>query len=576
MRHITLFLATIIALYSLPSFAITAAERAAASQALQQQEQKQENMIKYLGREYERKIRENKKPEYELPTPDEKTLPKGKCFNIKTVKLDGAQSLTKEEQDKLTGQYIGTCMDLASINKLMHDITNYYINKGNVTTRLAIPKQDLKQGTLTLMVIEGKIESIELNENTPRDKRQIAMAFPNLNGKNLNLRDIEQGLDQLNRLSSSKATMKIEPSTRAGYSRIIITNKVEKDSRASVTYDNSGQGSTGKNKVTITGEQDNLLGAGDYWSMSYNEDTATHNYQKKSQLVSGIVSVPYGYWTFSANGSYSEYVNTINVTNQEFQTHGQTSTGTGKIERVLHRDQNSKTSANVALTVKDTLNFIEDTELSASTQQLSILKAGVDHTLQALGGVWYAALNYERGMKLFGAQEDASDIASNDAHAQFDKCSFEANVYKPFAVKSANLAFRSGVIGQYTGDALFPSEQITMGDRYTVRGFQESSLSGDSGAYVRNELMWNAPQFTDNQYVNRTVGNLQPYIGLDAGVAKTKDGGGEDYISGWAIGLRNNSENMSFDVAYAQAIKHPSSVVADDETYFSVTAKVGF
>lgn len=69
-------------------------------------------------------------------------------------------------------------MGIGEINKLMRDVTNYYVDKGYVTARVAIPQQDMKSGNLQILVIEGTIEDIILNENTWRDKAQVNMAFP--------------------------------------------------------------------------------------------------------------------------------------------------------------------------------------------------------------------------------------------------------------------------------------------------------------------------------------------------------------------------------------------------------------
>jgi hemolysin activation/secretion protein len=564
-------------LYASTAFAITPAEREQAVQQLQQNEQKQENLIKHLGREYERKQRERAKPEISLPQVPEATIAPGKCFDIKNIELSGAEILSQKEREKLIKPYLGTCMDIAAINKLMHEITNFYIGEGYVTTRLAIPQQDLKEGTLQLLVIEGKIEAIELNQNSTRDQWQVKSAFPFLIGKNLNLRDIEQGLDQINRLASSRATMQIVPGTKDGYSKIILNNQPEKANRGSLGYDNSGQDSTGKNKATASLERDNLFGIGDYWGLNFNQDTSAHSSERGSDIFSAQMSVPLGYWTFSANASHSEYVSTVHSTPQSFQTSGETDSATAKVERVLHRDQDSKTSGNFGLTVKNTTNFLEDVELAQGTRQLTILKIGADHTLRAAGGIWYAGIGYERGLDALGARSDADNLMADEQCAQFDKFSFDASIYRPFAIKEGSFAFRTAVSGQLSNDTLFSSEQLNIGDRYTVRGFQESGMAGDSGAYIRNELMWNAPQFSENKYVNNLVGGLQPYIALDGGTVKNHVSDGADYMSGWAVGVRNNSEWMSFDVAYSKAIRNPAFVNDESyEPYFSVSAKVGF
>lgn len=603
MRNSTLLIlstALIFTCSALPSYAqVTPSEQNRALRDLEQTQQRQENFLKDLEDKQKQKIREKKKPQIEISGEiRDKTRSKEKkkepCFSIENIELKGATILKGKELNKIlstkldnnaisTQNASATCIGITEINNLMHEVTNYYMDKGYVTTRVTVPQQDLKSGKLQLIVMEGIVEDIILNENSWRDKAQVAMAFPLMKGRVLNLRDIEQGLDQLNRLSSSTATMQLVPGEKQGGTKVVITNKINKQNRGSIGYDNSGQSATGKNKAFATIERDNLLGLGEAWSFNFNEDTAAHSGIKNSEIYSGNFSLPFGYWMFSQNASHSEYLQTIVGVNQSFKASGQTDSSISKLERVVFRNQNSKISLNTALKIKDNKSFIEDVASTSGTYQLTIWNVGVDYTLRALDAIWSLSSTYERGLKAFGAKHDSSAITTDSPHAQFDKCELDASFYKPFAIKSANFAWRSSISGQYSNDTLFSSERISIGDRYTVRGFGESSLSGDSGVYNRNELILNLPQFTTNKYINSVAGNLQPYIGIDMGAARSK-GGKEDnggtgagYMSGWATGIRNNSEYLSFDIAYAEKIKSPIFITAKEhEVYFTLSTKIGF
>ncbi|MCE3232748.1 MAG: Polypeptide-transport-associated domain protein ShlB-type [Rickettsiaceae bacterium] len=496
MRYSLLLVILVLSLPGISYSQITPADQERALRNLQQNQQNQQNFIKSLEEQQQRKMRERKTPEINVEKQPEKEIKGGKCFNISSIEFSGATILKGGDKDKIAKDYLNTCVSINEINKLMREVTNYYIDKGYVTTRVALPQQDLKSGKLQIMVVEGTVEDIILNENTWRDRAQVTMALPFIKGKLLNLRDIEQGLDQLNRLSSSNATMQLVPGDKAGGTKVVITNKVSKPNRASLGYDNSGQKATGVNKVLASLERDNLFGIGEALSFNYNENAGGESDTKHSQVYSGMLSVPFGYWTFSQNFSHSEYLQTIRGTNQNFHASGQTDSGTSKIERVVFRNQDSKLSLNTSLELKDTKAFVEDAQIAAGTYQLTVWSAGADYTLRALNSIWTLGAAYKRGIDAFSAKKDSYGITEDTPHAQFDKYTFDASVYKPFAISNANLAWRSVLFGQYSNDTLFSSERMTIGDRYTVRGFSDDSLSGDSGVYNRNELIWNLPQFT--------------------------------------------------------------------------------
>ncbi|WP_275428219.1 POTRA domain-containing protein, partial [Enterobacter hormaechei] len=69
---------------------------------------------------------------------------------------------------------------------------------------------------------------------------------PGLVGDVLNLRDIEQGMEQLNRLPSQQVVIDIQPGEQPGFSNVVLLRGAR---RAPVSFsfgaDNSGQRSTG-------------------------------------------------------------------------------------------------------------------------------------------------------------------------------------------------------------------------------------------------------------------------------------------------------------------------------------------
>ena len=72
--------------------------------------------------------------------------------------------------------------------------------------RAYLPQQDLSGGRLEIVVIEGKVSAIEVEDG---DQQSISLGnvAPFIEGKALNLRDLEQALDQINRLASNSATV---------------------------------------------------------------------------------------------------------------------------------------------------------------------------------------------------------------------------------------------------------------------------------------------------------------------------------------------------------------------------------
>ncbi|MGK3122479.1 POTRA domain-containing protein, partial [Pseudomonas corrugata] len=125
-------------------------------------------------------------------------------------------------------------------------ITDHYIEKGLVTSRAYLPQQDLSSGHLQVLVVEGRLEGLKGAENSQLSARELAMAFPGKTGDLVNLREIEQMVDQLNRLPSNQAQMELTPGQNVGGSEVLVKNTPQKPWRAGLSRSNDGQRSTGE------------------------------------------------------------------------------------------------------------------------------------------------------------------------------------------------------------------------------------------------------------------------------------------------------------------------------------------
>lgn len=151
-----------------------------------------------------------------------------RCFPIKDIELKGADSLSATDRVRLLKPYIGQCLGVTQLNGLLKVITDYYIDKGMVTSRAYLPQQDLSSGHLSVLVVEGKLEGMKGAQGSNLSERELAMAFPGKVGEQLNLREIEQLVDQLNRLPSKQAQMELAPGSEVGGSEVLVKNAPQK------------------------------------------------------------------------------------------------------------------------------------------------------------------------------------------------------------------------------------------------------------------------------------------------------------------------------------------------------------
>ncbi|MGX7950828.1 ShlB/FhaC/HecB family hemolysin secretion/activation protein [Oleidesulfovibrio alaskensis] len=503
----------------------------------------------------------------------------GQCFEVRQVVLEGATLLSDDEKSEVITPYLYRCLCIQDINNLVRDITNKYIEKGYITTRIAVPQQNLGGGILTLLVIEGRVESIKFDKAEKDAKRKLKMAFPDVEGHYLNIRDIEQGLDQLNRLPSNNAKADFVPGSTTGSTRVVIDNQREKSWRSTIGLDNSGQESTGELQYSLALDKDNPLGINDLLSVSYNADyeSMVAGEHQDSQSIFGFYSFGYGYWAFTGSISRFDYRTKVQGASTDFTSSGNTVTTSVSADYTFHRDADSTSSLGTGLTVRDTSNYLAGVKLKASSQILSVAHVSATHSRRMFGGALTFNGKYSRGVPIWGAAPDPNNLNISDPKAEFDKVSMMVDYYRPFQLLGTNLSWSSRLWGQWSPDSLYSAEQASIGSRYSVRGFHEDSLSGDTGGYIRNELALILPAGAQGSLPGNLLGNVQLYAGYDAGFIKEDqyDPYERGTVQGAALGIRTFGGTVMLDIMAAKPLDSPDYVQRDDWDFYA-SLKVTF
>lgn len=300
------------------------------------------------------------------------------------------------------------------------------------------------------------------------------------------MRDVDQGLDQINLLQSGSATMKILPGSEGGKSIVEIVNDEKRTTSAKISYDNLGQKPTGERRRVLTLQQDNLLMLNDNLYINYTHDQEGDDRIKNSRNLYTSFSVPYGYWLYQLSATDSRYLNTVQLTNSTLKSSGQTQSYSLEINRVIQRGKSTNTSVSGNLTKRDTASYVDGSKLDVSSRKLTILDLGLKHRLNLNEINLSFSADYVRGLSSLNALQDPENLESDDPKAQFEMLQFNAALYKRFQLFTQDFNFSTNISGQISKDALYSSEQISIGDFYSVRGFKNNSISSDSGGYIRN------------------------------------------------------------------------------------------
>ena len=280
-------LARILCSLCLCSSALAAAEGGQPGQEVLRLQQQQQRAVQQLQLEQrQRQLKRTGSGAQSSVTPEPVlTAQEVDCWPIQGIRLAGVTLFRPAVLEARIKPIVAPCMGINRINHLLAEITRLYVEAGYIVARPYLGSTPSAGQPLDIRVDEGYVETIELaDQSLPLSLRT---AFPAMLGAPLNLRDLEQGLDQLNRLRSVDVTADVAPGSVQGASRIILRS-------------NAGQPHWG-----LDLSLDSPFQLNDALNLGFSE-TLNHG-PRFSRSNSLFYSVPYGYWTLSAFASHIEY-----------------------------------------------------------------------------------------------------------------------------------------------------------------------------------------------------------------------------------------------------------------------------
>ncbi|WP_349745551.1 ShlB/FhaC/HecB family hemolysin secretion/activation protein [Pseudomonas frederiksbergensis] len=520
--------------------------------------------------EQRRRLEELKELPGKAAKPTQPTAPAdARCFPIKDIELKGADSLSDSDKDRLLKPYIGQCLGVTQLNELLKVITNHYIEKGLVTSRAYLPQQDLSGGHLQVLVVEGRLEGLKGAEGSGLSERELAMSFPGKPGELLNLRDIEQMVDQLNRLPSNHAQTELTPGQNIGGSEVLVKNTPQKPWRVGLSRHNDGQKSTGEQQWSTSFDWDSPLGLADQLALRGGHD-AVSDHQKTSRNAMLYYNLPFGWWNLSYTYSQSEYRALGQANGFNFKQSGDSQNHQLRLERVIHRDALSKTSLNTGLAYLRTNNFIEDSKLTASSNRISEAQFGINHGRRVGNAFVNLDLGLQNGIGALDAQGN-HDPGPGLPDARYRKYTATLSYLQPFVLGGESFSFSSLMTGQRSEDVLFSPQRMSLGGQSSIRGYKDQSLSGDSGGYWRNDLRWSRP--VTLEWLRPVFAEYGTSLGYDQGVIRGDRYNGNQHgrLSSNSLELFARGEHLSASVTFAHSLERPDALTEREAPiYFRV------
>ena len=471
------------------------------------------------------------------------------CFATDSITIKNMTLLGREEQNLSIYPYIGRCNGMQSLNALAKSLTKRYIDKGYITSRVYLIPQDISDGSVEFYALEGKIAQVI------SDNAKTAGAFMGLEGECLNLKDLESSIAQVNRLRSNKTTMNLVPAKEEGATDVILNSEETLPFFGSLGMNNYGSDTTGKLQLYGGFTWENFFGFSDILSINMNT-TDKQQTGKKSFGNSYTYSVPLGKWLWEAGFSRFTYDQTISGLNDDYISHGASEVFSLSTAYKLFHMAAWNIELNAQMARKKTLSTIEGAVIDASTYNLSVGKAGLKYVYRQPSWEVYALLDYHHGLNPLHPTTDGT------LKHDFSKWTLSMGGTKYFDT-TLPITYQFAGYAQYSNDLLYSVEQISIGGPYSVRGFQTKNISGNSGWYARNDLLFQTSEYF-SPYLAYDIGHIQSGVDTAGGT-----------LTGMTFGLRAHYRSFALDIYHAIPLSSPDKTF-DTDPFIGLSLNANF
>jgi len=448
-------------------------------------------------KEYEMKAREERSKEHrgneqiemrkEMQQEVDKLPNKEVTFKLNSIKFEGYTAFTEEELMNLICEKIGQQVTVADVIGMANMVTDFYQQRGYISTIAYLPPQKVQDGNIHIMIMEGKYGNIKVSGNKWEKDKYLKNAYLTdkyiEEGKLLNVRDIQESLREINATGYMKGQVALtdnEESAEFTDLELNIADRFPID--FDFRWDDMGNTVTGLNRAIFFAGTYNLTGHGD---QLYSTTTlARHSIGQGVFYSVPIAKTKEAKLNLGYSYSGADIAGDLKDWGIESKSHN----FFASVSRRLVKTDNYKLYGDIGFDMRNTKTTFDVAPILDYKYRSRTIKANLTNIKDDFYGKTFVNVGTGVGIPGMGGTDDYMGASKHD------KSIPNNNAVRVFAnaARLQALPLRStGILqvgGQWANRALLPSEKMSIGGMTTVRGYEESTFMSDYGMTASAEV----------------------------------------------------------------------------------------
>ncbi|MBW4690935.1 MAG: ShlB/FhaC/HecB family hemolysin secretion/activation protein [Lyngbya sp. HA4199-MV5] len=487
-----------------------------------------------------------------LPAPQLPGLPSpvpensSETFRVDRIDVIGSTVFTPEQFSKVTAPFVGRDLTFAELLQARDAITKLYVDRGYVTTGALIGPQKIKDGDITIQVVEGSLQDIKVTGNRRlrsayiRDRVRLGADTP---------LSVPHLLEKLQLLRLNPRIQNLSAELQAGISpgsnSLQVAIEEAKSFSVDVYIDNGRSPSVGSFRRGVELREANLLGLGDTLSVGYANTTGSNtiNFSYALPVNARDGTVSFGF-SQGWNRVIEKPFNLLDIqsTSRSYDLSFRQPILQTPTQELALGVSFSRQESQTELGIDNIGPFPLSPGADAQGRtRVSALRLFQEYTQRSNRSVLALRSQFSVGVNWFGAT-----VNDNAPDSRFVAWRGQAQWVRLLAPDTLFLV-RGDV--QLAGASLVPLEQLGLGGQLSVRGYRQDSLLTDNGALFSAECripIVRAPQIDG-------ILQLTPFIDVGTGWNYSGENPSPNTLVGVGLGLlwkQGDRLTLRFDWGY--------------------------
>ena len=479
---------------------------------------------------------------------------------VKSLHVTGQALYSEAQLIAIAGFTPGRELTLSELRAMAAKIADYYHLHGYFVAQAYLPAQDIKDGAVTIEVIEGRYGSVTLRNQSKLSEPLAKGLLSGLNsGDTVAIAPLENRLLLLSDVPGVNVRSTLTPGAEVGTSDLIVDVTPGRSVTGSVEADNGGNRYTGEYRVGATVNLNNPTGHGDVASLRVLTSGAGLNYGRASYQMQ--------FGKATAGLAYTALDYRLGKEFAPLQAHGTAEIASIYGSYPLIRSRNTNL---YALAGFDAKTFQDKVDLTSSVtdKKADVWWAGLaGNHLDGFGGGGASSYSLTQSFGNLDIETPAAqalDASTARSNGHYQKLAFAVARLQRITEK---VSLYGSINGQFASKNLDISEKMGLGGPYAVRAYPVGEAYADEGYVATLEARLLLPKFSE-----RMPGQMHLVGFADTGgvtLDKNPWAAGENHrtLSGAGVGLTwADYNNFVVNLYWAHKLGNELATSAPDKS----------